>query len=121
LKIQFDLDETLIALADSTRRAILHRLSEGEARVTDLAKPFAMSLNSVSKHISMLERAHLVRRRRSGREHFLSLNSAPLEEAARWVVAHRAIWTARLDALDVALQAHNREANNAVTKKGPSR
>jgi DNA-binding transcriptional ArsR family regulator len=121
LKTHFDLDETLIALADPTRRAILHRLSEGEARVTDLAKPFAMSLNSVSKHISMLERAHLVRRRRAGREHFLSFNSAPLEEAARWVVAHRAIWTARLDALDVALQAQDREANNAVAKKGPSR
>lgn len=121
MKTQFDLDETLLALADSTRRAILHRLSSGEARVTDLAQPFAMSLNSVSKHISMLERAQLVRRRRAGREHFLSLNSAPLEEAARWIVAHRAIWTARLDALDAALQAQDREAGRAAAKKGPSR
>ena len=121
MRSQFDLDETLLALADSTRRAILHRLSEGEARVTDLAKPFAMSLNSVSKHISMLERAQLVTRRRAGREHFLSFNSAPLEEAARWIVAHRAIWTARLDALDTALQGQDREAPNAVTRKGRSR
>ena len=118
MRSQFDLDETLLALADSTRRAILHRLSEGEARVTDLAKPFAMSLNSVSKHIAMLERAQLVRRRLAGREHFLSFNSAPLEEAARWIVAHRAIWTARLDAIDAALHAQDREAPSAVTKKG---
>jgi DNA-binding transcriptional ArsR family regulator len=118
LKTQYDLDETLLALADSTRRAILHRLSNGEARVTDIAQPFAMSLNSVSKHILLLERAQLVRRRRVGREHFLSFNPAPLEEAARWIVAHRAIWTSRLDALDAALQAQDREASNAPGKKG---
>ena len=58
------LDQTLAALADPTRRAILRRLSQGEARVTEVARPFAMSLNSVSKHIRMLERARLVRRRR---------------------------------------------------------
>ena len=96
MKSAFNLDETLIALADTTRRAILERLSSGEARVTDLAQPFAMSLNSVSKHIAMLERAHLVQRRRAGREHFLSLNPAPLEEAARWIVSHRTIWMTRL-------------------------
>ena len=77
-----DLDLTLGALADPTRRAILARLSEGEARVTELAAPFAMSLNAVSKHIRVLERAHLVRRRRAGREHFLAFNRAPLDEAA---------------------------------------
>ena len=99
VKLQYDLDDTFIALADATRRAILNRLSEGEARVTDLARPFDLSLNSVSKHILMLERAGLVRRRRVGREHLLSFNSAPLEEAARWIVAHRAIWSARLDAV----------------------
>ena len=71
--------------------------------MTDLARPFSMSLNSVSKHIAMLERAQLVRRRRAGREHILSLNAAPLEEAARWIVSHRTIWAARLDALDAAL------------------
>ena len=66
------LDHTLGALADPTRRAILLRLTEGEARVTDLAAPFDISLNSVSKHIRILERARLVKRRRVGREHFLS-------------------------------------------------
>jgi DNA-binding transcriptional ArsR family regulator len=90
-----DLDRTLTALADPTRRAILQRLSYGEARVTELAQPFAVSLNSVSKHIRMLERARLVRRRRVGREHLLSLNPQPLDDAARWIEAHHAIWTAR--------------------------
>jgi DNA-binding transcriptional ArsR family regulator len=100
---QATLDHTLMALADPTRRAILQRLSAGEARVTELARPFAMSLNSVSKHISVLERAALVSRRRAGREHYLSFNPAPLDEAARWIAAQRAFWHARFDALDALL------------------
>ena len=64
--MQTALDHTLMALADPTRRAILQRLAAGEARVTEIADPFAMSLNGVSKHIRMLERADLVRRRRAG-------------------------------------------------------
>src|ERR1700757_2016905 len=64
--LRMDLDHTLIALADPTRRAILQRLSRGEARVTEIALPFAMSLNAVSKHIRVLEGARLVRRRRAG-------------------------------------------------------
>jgi DNA-binding transcriptional ArsR family regulator len=95
-----NLDQTLTALADPTRRAILRRLSQGEARVTEVARPFAMSLNSVSKHIRMLERARLVRRRRIGREHLLSFDPAPLDEAAAWIEAQRAFWSARLDALE---------------------
>jgi DNA-binding transcriptional ArsR family regulator len=100
MAMQSNLDQTLTALADPTRRAILQRLSLGEARVTELARPFAMSLNSVSKHIRMLERAHLVRRRRAGREHFLSFNPEPLDEATAWIEAQRAFWTERLDALE---------------------
>ena len=95
-----NLDQTLMALADPTRRAILQRLSRGEARVTDLAQPFAISLNSVSKHIRVLERADLVRRRRAGREHLLSFNPPPLDEAAAWIETQRTFWTARLDALE---------------------
>jgi DNA-binding transcriptional ArsR family regulator len=98
------LDATLQALSDPTRRAILARLSEGEARVTEIAKPFAISLNSVSKHIQMLERADLVRRRREGREHILSLNPAPLDEAADWLVAQRRLWRFRLSWLDDILK-----------------
>src|SRR3954462_13254531 len=99
------LDETLAALADPTRRAILARLAAGEARVTQLAEPFAISLNSVSKHIRILERADLVKRRVSGREHFLAFNPAPLESAAEWIERHRIFWTGRLDALEAALRA----------------
>lgn len=105
-----ELDHTMLALADPTRRAILHRLSRvGEARVTELAEPFAMSLNAVSKHIRMLERARLVRRRRAGREHLLSLNPQPLDEAAAWIDSQRTLWTARLDALDDLLREEDRQ------------
>lgn len=107
METQSSLDETLLALADPTRRAILRRLSQGEARVTDLARPFDISLNAVSKHIRMLERARLVRRRRAGREHLLSVNPEPLDEAAAWIAAQRAAWSARLDALDAILQAED--------------
>lgn len=98
------LDATMLALADPTRRAILSRLSSGEARVTELAAPFPISLNSVSKHIRMLERAHLVRRRRAGRDHFLSLNPKPLDQAAKWIEQQRTLWNTRLDALERALE-----------------
>jgi len=98
------LDEALIALADPTRRAILARLADGEARVTELAKPFAISLNSVSKHIRMLERAELVRRRRDGREHILALNPNGLDEAADWIAGQRSLWAWRLGRLDQALK-----------------
>ena len=97
------LDATMLALSDPTRRAILSRLTSGEARVTEIAEPFAMSLNAVSKHIRMLERAELVRRRKAGREHYLSLNPKPLDAAAAWIEQQRAFWNSSLDALERAL------------------
>jgi DNA-binding transcriptional ArsR family regulator len=100
------LDHTLTALADPTRRAILARLAEGEARVTELAEPFAISLNSVSKHIRMLERARLVRRRVVGRDHFLSFNPEPLDAAQAWIDGQKALWAWRLGRLDEALSAN---------------
>ena len=100
-----DLDDTLIALADPTRRAILQRLSQGEARVTELAAPFEISLNSVSKHIRILERAELVVRTVSGREHVLAFNPAPLDEAQAWIQAHRDFWNQQLDELEARLAA----------------
>lgn len=110
MPVDATLDDTLIALADPTRRAILQRLSGGEVRVTEIAAPFAMSLNGVSKHIRMLERARLVRRRKSGREHFLSLNSEPLDEAAEWLETQRSAWKTRLSALDALLREEDRLA-----------
>ena len=98
------LDHTLGALADPTRRAILLRLSKGEARVTDLAAPFDISLNSVSKHIRILERARLVTRRKVCREHLLSRNAAPLDEASGWIDRLRDHWNRRLDRLEKALE-----------------
>ncbi len=102
-----DLDDTLIALADPTRRAILERLTQGVARVTEVARPFDISLNSVSKHIRILERAGLVQRRISGRDHLLTLNRQPLDEAAAWIERTRAFWSERLDALDALLRAED--------------
>jgi DNA-binding transcriptional ArsR family regulator len=113
------LDHTLTALADPTRRAILRRLSAGEARVTEIARPFAISLAAVSKHILVLERAGLVRRRRAGREHLLSIDPRPLDEAAAWIESTRARWTARLDALDDLLRTED-EAENPE-ERGRSR
>ena len=97
------LDHILGALADPTRRAILLRLSRGDARVTDLAAPFAISLNSVSKHIRILERARLIERRRTGREHVLSRNLSALNEAAAWIETLQAKWHSRIDRLEKAL------------------
>lgn len=98
-----DLDNILGAMADPTRRAILLRLARGDARVTDLAAPFDISLNSVSKHIRILERARLIERRRIGREHVLSRNSRPLADAAAWIETLQAKWHARIDRLEKAL------------------
>jgi DNA-binding transcriptional ArsR family regulator len=98
------LDRTLLALADPTRRAILQRLSAGEARVTDVAQPFRMSLNAVSKHIRVLERAKLVKRRRAGRDHYLSYRAGPLDAAAHWIEQTRHFWAARLDTLEQLLR-----------------
>jgi DNA-binding transcriptional ArsR family regulator len=111
------LDDTLLALADPTRRAILQRLSRGEARVTELAEPFDISLNSVSKHIRILERADLVRRRRVGREHLLTFNTAPFDELAEWMTTQRTLWMNRLDALDAMLRAEDRAAAPAPTRR----
>lgn len=102
---QTALDNTLMALADPTRRAILQQLTKGEARVTELAKPFAMSLNAVSKHIQVLERAELVRRRKIGREHYLAANPEPLDAAAAWIERQRAFWAHRLDLLERELKS----------------
>lgn len=98
------LDTTLLALADPTRRAILQRLSSGEARVTEVARPFDMSLNAVSKHILVLERAKLIKRRKVGRDHYLSYRPEPLDEAAQWIEHTRDFWSSRLDALEKLLR-----------------
>jgi DNA-binding transcriptional ArsR family regulator len=94
------LDGVFNALCDPTRRAILARLTDADARVTEIAGDFPISLNSISKHIRMLERAGLLRRSIVGRDHVLSLNAAPLAEAMAWIERYRRFWEDRLAALE---------------------
>ena len=98
------LSATLAAVADPTRRAILARLREGEATVTDLAKPFAMSLPAVSKHLKVLERAGLIERSREAQWRPCRLRAAPLKEAADWIERYRAQWEERLDRMTAYLR-----------------
>ena len=97
---QFLLDAVFGAIADPTRRAILRQLGRSPARVTDIAKMFPVSLNAVSKHLLVLQRAGLVRREVRGRDHICSLNAQPLREASVWIEEMRAFWEERLDALE---------------------
>jgi DNA-binding transcriptional ArsR family regulator len=94
------LDSTFAALADPTRRAILARLSSGEATVTELAEPFEMTLPAVSKHLKVLERAGLVSRGRVAQSRPCRLEAAPLREAADWVESYRRFWDGSFDRLE---------------------
>ncbi len=94
------LDRTFAALADPTRRAILARLTKGEASVTKLAKPFEMSLPAVSKHLKVLERAGLIARGRERQWRPARLDAAPLKEVAEWTERYRHFWEESYDRLD---------------------
>ena len=102
------LDAVFGAVSDATRRAILAQLATGDARVTDIAAAYPISLNSVSKHVRMLERAGLVERTVLGREHILSLNANAMAEADEWMAYYRQFWTDRLAALDKMVQRKQR-------------
>jgi DNA-binding transcriptional ArsR family regulator len=102
------LDRVFSGVADPTRRAILARLSESDARVTDVAVLFPISLNSTSKHIRVLEGAGLVHRTVRGREHILSLDAAPLADAAGWIDHYRRFWSEQLAALDAFVTDRNK-------------
>lgn len=110
------LSATLHALADPTRRAILARLAEGEAAVTDLARPFAMSLPAVSKHLKVLEQAGLISRGREAQWRPCRLEPARLKEASDWLERYRVMWEAKLDRLEAFLAA---EAAPASPSGGP--
>jgi DNA-binding transcriptional ArsR family regulator len=98
------LDRTFAALADPTRRAILARLASGQASVTELAAPFAMSLPAVSKHLKVLERAGLVARGRRAQWRPAQLQAEPLHEVADWLADYRRFWEERLDRFDEYLR-----------------
>jgi DNA-binding transcriptional ArsR family regulator len=97
--ITHTLDETFSALADPTRRAILARLAEGEASVTELAEPFDVSLPAVMKHLGVLEKAGLIERKKKGRVSRSRLVAEPLQDAAEWIAGYRRFWEKQFDAL----------------------
>jgi len=98
------LDQTFAALANSTRRAILTRLTEGEANVNQLAEPFELSLPAISKHLKVLERAGLIVRGQRAQYRPCTLDAAPLEEVSTWAEQYRPNWEARFDRMDTYLQ-----------------
>lgn len=103
------LDHTFAALADPTRRAIVRALSDGERRVTDLARPFAMSLPAVSKHLGVLERAGLIERRKVGREQRCALRAKPMAQATDWLERYRVFWEGQLDSLAAFVEQKHQE------------
>jgi DNA-binding transcriptional ArsR family regulator len=108
------LSTTFAALADPTRRAILSRLASGEASVTELAEPFAMSLPAVSKHLKVLERAGLITRGREAQWRPCKLEATPLRDVAVWAERYRRLWEHRFDRLDDYL----REVQGEETRRG---
>jgi DNA-binding transcriptional ArsR family regulator len=97
------------ALADPTRRAILARLTEGDATVTELAEPFSISLPAISRHLKVLEQAGLITRSRSAQWRSSSLQAETLREVLDWVEPYRELWDARLDRLDAHLKQMKKE------------
>jgi DNA-binding transcriptional ArsR family regulator len=106
------LSGTFAALADPTRRAILARLAGGEATVTELAEPFAMSLPAVSKHLKVLERAGLIARGRTAQWRPCRLEPARLRDASEWLATYRQFWEGSFDRLDEHLRELQREEND---------
>ena len=119
------LSSTFAALADPTRRAILARLALGETSVTDLAKPFEMSMPAVSKHLKVLERAGLISRAREAQWRPCRLDAGPLKDAASWIEEYRRFWSPHLDALERYLDRMEPSAptkeKTKRTRRGPDR
>lgn len=103
------LDPVFAALADPTRRAILVRLTHGEATVMQVAQPFETSLPAISKHIKVLEEAGLVARRKDGRTHHLRLVASPLKNAVQWLEQYRWFWESQFDSLEQFLKESSDE------------
>lgn len=100
------LDRTFSALSDPTRRAILERLGSGPATISELARPFGISLPGLMKHVRILERADLVTTEKHGRTRECRLGSEHLDDAAQWIQTYRSRWEGRLDRLESYLQKH---------------
>ena len=113
------LDVTFAALADPTRRAIIARLASGEATVTDLAEPFAMSLPAISKHLKVLERAGLISRGRDAQRRPCRLESARLKAVSDWVEVYRRHWEASFDRLEIYLREVQGKSGEPPTSPPP--
>jgi DNA-binding transcriptional ArsR family regulator len=111
---------TFAALADPTRRALLARLAKGEATVNELAEPFDLSLQAVSKHLKVLERAGLISRGRDAQYRPCRLEAAPLDDAVDWIEHNRRIWTERFDQLSAHLRTIQR-ADPEAGRRAPHR
>ena len=106
--VEYRLSDTFAALADPTRRAIVQKLAGGERTVSEIAEPFDMSLQAVSKHVRVLESAGLVGRHRDGRVHHIRLLGDPIRGAAQWIESYRSFWEGTLDRLDEFLAEEKR-------------
>lgn len=115
-----ELDRIFFALADPTRRAILRGLKRRPATINEIARPFPVSLNAVSKHVMVLERAGLLRREIKGREHHCWIEPRPLREADEWLEHYRQFWEQRMDALE-AYVARKSEASKRRIRHGNDR
>jgi DNA-binding transcriptional ArsR family regulator len=105
---------TFSALTDPTRRSLLERLSRGPASVSDLAGPFRMSQQAVSKHLAYLQRARLIEKRREGRRHFCRLRAAPIKEVCDWTEKYRIQWEQKFDRLDAYLKVLQKNNSNEL-------
>ena len=115
-----ELDRVFSALADPTRRAILRRLSRRPATINEIAKPFGVSLNAISKHVMTLERAGMLRREIKGRSHYCWIEPRPLCEANEWLEHYRQFWEQRLEALE-AYVARRYQASGSKISHGNER
>jgi len=115
-----ELDRIFSALADPTRRAILRRLSDRPATINEIAKPYRVSLNAISKHVMTLERAGMLRREIKGRQHYCWIEPGPLREANDWLEHYRQFWEQRLDSLEIYV-ARKYQASGRKIRHGNDR
>jgi DNA-binding transcriptional ArsR family regulator len=112
-----NLSQAFAALSDPTRRAILARLMQGPSTVTELAEPFAVSQQAISKHLAYLENAKLIAKKRRGREHFCTLEANAIKPVADWADNYRKFWEASYQRLDVLLETMKAEERPARPQK----
>jgi DNA-binding transcriptional ArsR family regulator len=104
----YDLDRIFHALSDQTRRSILHQITEGEHTISEIARPHELTFAAISKHLKVLESAHLISRRKDGSFQMISLNPEALKSADQWLRFYQQFWADRLDALQTLLEQKDR-------------